>query len=225
MNDLAPGLVAILIAAVPVALLVLLLADGFGLEREGRIRSRLRIALGLLSLPAAAWLGIAAWGWAGAAHLEPLCQAYATPEFRARRPMPPGDILLVAARGDGARVAVGASRPDLPPWTQAFGAQLITDPASPAAAAAPLALEVRRVTHHLNLWFTVEMDRFRLLDRKWDAVLAEGDEIWIDAGRARYRCGIVSGPYAVRAERSAWPGGDGVARFVARGLLPAPPRP
>lgn len=219
MNDLAPGLVAIVIAAVPVALLVLLLADGFGLEREGRTRRRLRIALGLLSLPAAAWLGIAAWGWSGAAHLEPLCQAYATPEFRARRPMPPGDILLVAAD----RAAPGP--PSLPPWTRAFGARLITDPASPAAEAAPLALEVRRVTHHRNLWFTVEMDRFRLLERKWGAVLAEGDEIWIAAGRARYHCGIVSGPYAVRADRTPWPGGDGVARFVARGLMPAPPRP
>jgi hypothetical protein len=212
-NDLAPALVAVVIAAVPVALLVLLLADGFGLEREGRMRRRLRIALGVLSLPAAAWLGIAGWGWAGAAHLEPLCQAYATPEFRALRPVPPGDVLLDTA-----------ARP-LPPWTQAFGARLITDPATPAAAAAPLALEVRRLTHHRNLWFTVEMDRFRLLERKWGATLAEGDEIWVRAGRARYHCGIVSGPYALRADRTPWPGGDGVARFVARGLMPARPRP
>lgn len=219
MNDLAPALVAVVVAAVPVALLVLLLADGFGLEREGRNRRRLRIALGLLSVPASAWLGIAGWGWAGAAHLEPLCQAYATPEYRAARPVTPGAILLVVPHSAAARP------PDLPPWTRAFGAQLVTDPASPAAAAAPLALEVRRVTHHRNLWFKVEMDRFRLLDRKWGSALAEGDEIWIAAGRARYHCGIVSGPYPVLADRTPWPGGDGVAKFVARGLQPAPPRP
>ena len=213
MNDLAPALVAIVIAAAPVALLVLLLADGFGLEREGRTRHGLRIALGLLSLPLVVWTGIAVWGWAGAAHLEPLCQAYATPEYRAVRPVPSGAILLEVAHGS----------PAPPAWGRAFGERLVTDPASPAAATAPLALEVRRITHHRNLWFTVEMERFRLLQREWGSVLAEGDELWVTAGRARYHCGIVSGPYAVRAERTPWPGGDGVARFVARGLNPAPP--
>ncbi len=215
MNDLALGLIALIVAAVPVSLLVLLLADGAGLDGEGRTRRRIRIALAVLAVPALAWTGVAAWGWAGAAHLEPLCQAYASPEFRATGPVPPGDILLDAD-------ATAVTSASLPPWTRAFGAQLITDPASPAAAAAPLELEVRRLTHHQSFWFKVEMDRFRLLRRQWGSVLAEGDEIWITAGRARYHCGIVSGPYAVRAERSAWPGGDGIAKFVARGLQPAP---
>ena len=217
MNDLALGFVVLVIAAAPVALLILFLADGLGLERAGRVRRGARIALAVLSLPALAWFGVAAWGWAGAAHLEPLCQAYATPEYRAVRPVPPGDILLDAAPG---------AAPAVPqPWARAFGAQLVTDPASPAAATAPLALEVRRVTHHRSRWFTVEMERFRLLQREWGSVLAEGDELWITAGRARYHCGIVSGPYAVRAERTPWPGGDGVARFVARGLQPSPLKP
>jgi hypothetical protein len=81
---------------------------------------------------------------------------------------------------------------------------------------------VRRLTHHQNFWFKVEMDRFRLLQRQWGSVLAEGDELWITAGRARYHCGIVSGRNTVRAERSPWPGGDGVAKFVERGRQPAP---
>ena len=220
MNELALGWVVATIAAVPVSLLVLALADAAGLEREGRRRRAVRIALVALSAPAAAWLAVAAWGWAGAAHLEPLCQAYATPEFRSVRPVPPGDILLETA----GEVAGGASA-GLPPWTRPFGARLVTDPASPAAAAAPLLLEVRRIVHHRNLWFTVGMERFRLSQRRWGELLAEGDELWIAAGRARYRCGIVSGPHPVRADRSPWPGGDGVAEFVAQGLRPAPARP
>lgn len=215
MNDLAPGLVVLVIAAAPVALLVLFLADGLGLEGAGRVRRGLRIALAVLSIPSLVASGIAAWGWSGAAHLKPLCQAYATPEHRAVRPVPSGPVLLDMERSDAAP----------PPWARALGAQLVIDPASPAAATAPLALEVRRVVHHRSLWFTVEMERFRLLRREWGTVLAEGDELWVTAGRARYHCGIVSGPRPVRADRSPWPGGDGVARFVARGLQPAPPKP
>lgn len=225
MNDLALGFVVLVIAAAPVALLILFLADGLGLERAGRVRRGARIALAVLSLPALAWFGVAAWGWAGAAHLEPLCQAYATPEYRAVRPVPPGAILLDATPGHAAPDDAAAPAEPPPPWTLAFGAQLVTDPASPAAATAPLALEVRRVTHHRSRWFTVEMERFRLLQREWGTVLAEGDELWVTAGRARHHCGIVSGPYAVRADRTPWPGGDGVARFVARGLQPAPLKP
>ena len=86
MSDLAPGIVVAVIAAAPVALLILLLADGLGLEGEGRLRRRARVALAVLSVPALVWFGIAAWGWSGAAHLQPLCHAYATPEFRAVRP-------------------------------------------------------------------------------------------------------------------------------------------
>jgi hypothetical protein len=218
-NDLALGLVVLVIAAAPIALLILFLADGLGLERAGRVRRGARIALAVLSLPALVWFGVAAWGWAGAAHLEPLCQAYATPEYRAVRPVASGDILLDIAADDDAPAA------PLPAWTRAFGPRLIIDPSSPAAATAALALEVRRMTHHRSRWFTVEMERFRLVQREWGSVLAEGDELWVTAGRARYHCGIVSGPHAVSAGRTPWPGGDGVAKFVARGLQPAPPEP
>jgi hypothetical protein len=81
-------------------------------------------------------------------------------------------------------------------------------------------LEARRVTHHRNRWFDVQMDRFRLRDRATGAVLAEGDELWINAGRATYHCGIGSGPEATTA--TAWPSGDGVARFV-RAVTRMPP--
>lgn len=208
------GLIALVIAAVPVSLGVLMLADGFGLDGEGPQRRWIRFALALLAVPALAWSGLAAWGWSGAAHLKPLCQAYATPEFRAMRQLPPGDILLDLA------APTGAAASPLPPWAHAFGARLVTDPRSPAAAAAPLELEVRRLTRQQSLWFKVEMARFRLLERQWGNILAEGDELWIRAGRARYHCGIVSGPLPVRAERTPWPGGDGVAKFVTRGMQP-----
>jgi len=221
-SDLAPGIVVAVIAAAPIALLILFLADGLGLERAGRVRRGSRIALAVLSLPALVWFGVAAWGWSGAAHLQPLCHAYATPEFRAARPVPPGDILLDITADDA---APGAAPAGPQPWARAFGAQLVTDPASPAAAAAPLALEVRRATPRRGRWFTIEMERFRLLQRSSGSVLAEGDEVWITAGRARYHCGIVSGPHPVHADRTPWPGGDGVAKFVARGLQPAPPEP
>ncbi len=128
MNDLALGFVVLVIAAAPIALLVLFLADGLGLERAGRVRRGARIALAVLSIPSLVWFGIAAWGWAGAAHLKPLCQAYATPEYRAVRPVPPGTILLDIIAG-GAAPGDAASAAPLPAWTRAFGPWLIT-PAS-----------------------------------------------------------------------------------------------
>jgi hypothetical protein len=176
-NDLALGLIALIVAAVPVSLGVLLLADGFGLDGEGRTRRWIRLALVVLAVPALAWTGVAAWGWAGAAHLEPLCQAFATPEYRATTPVQPGDILL--------DVVPTASPP--PPWSRAFGGELITDPASSAAAAAPLELEVRRLTHHQNFWFKVEMDRFRLLQRQW---LPSPPDVHLSAESHGAACGV-----------------------------------
>lgn len=125
MSDLVLGLIVLIVAAVPISLGVLLLADGAGLDGEGRTRRWIWVALAALAVPGLAWTGVAAWGWAGEAHLKPLCQAFATPEYRATTPVQPGEILLDALPT--------ASPP--PAWTRAFGAQLITDPASPAAAA------------------------------------------------------------------------------------------
>lgn len=220
MSDLALGVVVFTFAAVPVSLLLLALADVIRLEGEGSRRRWIRNCLWALAVPASVPLGLAAWGAAGAAHLEPLCHAYATAEFRSTRAAENPLIFLdlqprsqtprwvdaVLARYPG-RVVVAANGPD-------------SDFAS-----ATHVLEVRRVTHHRNLWFTVQMDRFRLIDRRWGAVLAEGDELHVEAGRSRHHCGIESGPLPVSSARTRWPGGEGVARFVAGGLRPAPIRP
>lgn len=227
MNDLALGVVVVVFLAVPASLLLLVLADVIRLEGEGARRRWIRFCLGALAVPASVLLGIAAWGAAGAAHLEPLCQAYATPEFRASGRIDAAAVLLDAKppRDEPAVVAPITE----PPWARHFGRdglpRLIVDPDDAEASTSTLALEVRRVTHHKNLWFEVTMERFRLIDREWGTVLAEGDELWIDAGRARHHCGIVSGTTVVDRDRSPWPDGAGVARFVARGLLPAPLKP
>ena len=225
MSDLALGVVVFVFLAVPASLLLLVLADVIRLEGDGARRRWVRLCLWALAVPASVPVGIAAWGAAGAAHLEPLCQAYATPEFRASRPIEATAVLLNASSTGPTQTAADS----VPAWAGHFGRdglpRLIVDPTDAIAATTTLALEVRRVTHHRNLWFEVTMERFRLIDRRWGAVLAEGDELWVDAGRARHHCGIVSGTTVVSSERSPWPGGAGVARFVGRGLRPAPLNP
>lgn len=210
MSDLALGIIVFVIAAVPASLLLLALADVIRLEGEGRRRRWIRNCLWALAIPASLPLGSAVWGWAGAAHLEPLCQNFATPDYRTETPVEDAVILL---EGDAALRQA---------WVASLAARLprrlVTNPADPGASGATHLLEVRRVTHHRNLWFDVQMMRFRLLDRHWGAVIAEADELWVDAGRARYHCGVVSGPVAVSRDRTPWPGGDGVARFVERAL-------
>lgn len=214
MNDFALGIVVFTIAAVPASLLLLALADVIRLEGEGQRRRWIRNCLWALAVPASVPLAVAVWGWAGAAHLEPLCQAYATPDYRSAQKTDAPLILL--DRKDG------SAQPWLAALQARFPDRLIIDVDHPAAATATHVLEVRRVTHHRNLWFDVQMERFRLIDRHWGAVIAEADELWVDAGRARYHCGVISGPVVVASERSPWPGGDGIARFVARSLAPSP---
>lgn len=210
MSDFALGVVVFVIAAVPASLLLLALADVIRLEGEGRRRRWIRNCLWALAVPASVPLGIAVWGWAGAAHLEPLCQSFATPDYRTERPIEDAVILL--------EDEAAALQPWVAPLAASFPGSLITNAADAAAGTATHLLEVRRVTHHRNLWFDVQMTRFRLVDRHWGAVVAEADELWVDAGRARYHCGVVSGPVAVSRDRTPWPSGDGVARFVERAL-------
>ena len=143
MNELAPGLIVLVIAAAPVALLVLFLADGLGLEGAGRMR---RLGLGRRGAPRAALPSLR--------HTRDPCAA---PRAAGR----------CAAR----------RRPER--WSEGRGRRL---PAGPSAVDRSL----RYASRH----------RPRL---------------------ARYHCGIVSGRNTVRAERSPWPGGDGVAKFVERG--------
>ncbi len=206
MTDLALAAVVLALVAVPASLLLLALADVLGLGGDGRRRRVVRYALVALAVPCSALLAVAVWGWAGAAHLGPLCAAYATPEFRGAAPL--------RAR----QLRVDSDQRPVPPWAAA-----LADPAglSPpglhtGAQEASLRLEVRRVLHHQNRLFRVEMDRFRLLDEAHGGAIAEGDEIWIRAGRATWHCGIGSGPEPT--DRTTYPAGDGVARFVSRAL-------
>ncbi len=239
MNDFALGVIVLTFAAVPLSLLVLAVADVVRLpnvESRNRWINRCLVAL---VLPVAPVLGVLVWGWAGAAHLGPLCAAYATPEYRHERPLvlrsllvasdqgnePPWAAALLAGAGGplefveyapaavaprqvGARQGPGGAAETSKPGSMQRDQAMTVLPGDQSA----YRLEARRRTHHRNRWFTVEMDRFRLVDRSTGAVLAEGDELWIRAGRAKYHCGIGSGlePTA----ETAWPAGDGVRRFL-----------
>ncbi len=226
MNDLALGVIVAMMAAVPVSVLLLIFADVIPMPDDERRRRWVRGSAAVLAVPAFVVFGVLAWGWAGAAHLQPLCAAYASPEIRATRPTAARTLLLDV---DGSSAE--------PAW-----APFLLAPAGPVVAyeftgnrsarataprdgnsggdsqgvASTLQLEVRRVVHHANRWFRVEMDRFRLFDRASGGELALGEELWITAGRARYHCGIGSGPHPVSG--SSYPANDGVARFVARAL-------
>lgn len=225
MSDLALGVVVFTFVAVPASLLLLALADVIRLEGEGKRKRWIRNCLWALALPASIPLGIAAWGWAGAAHLEPLCQAYASPEFRNERPIVASSLVI-----EGGPLQTG----DTPPaWATIVVEQLQaprgpldevrislqsvdSSGITPSSSGRALGLQVRRLLHHENLWFRVEMDRFRLYDANDGITLALADELWIDAGRSRYHCGIVSGRNP--KTESEYPAGDGVARFVKRAL-------
>lgn len=225
MSDLALGVIVLTFIAVPVSLLVLALADVIRLDGEGARRRWIRRCLYALALPAAIPLGIAAWGAAGAAHLEPLCQAYASAEYRTERPLKVSALIIedAAESPDGklvpwAKIVVESLRsPKGPlesitvrevPKDHAFTVE--TDPAS------TLRLQIKRVLHHENRWFRVEMERFTLIEAAYGSTVALADELSIDAGRSRYRCGIVSGMIPTRD--SPYPSGDGVAKFVARAI-------
>lgn len=233
MSDLALGIIVFTFVAVPASLLLLALADVIRLEGEGQRKRWIRNCLWALAVPASVPLGIAAWGWAGAAHLEPLCHAYASAEYRSERPIKASGLVI-----ESDQITEGGAPPA---WAQTLVDELrsprgsiddvrIAVPAAndgrlvsapvPRSAGRALRLQARRIVHHENLWFRVEMDRFRLADIEDGMTLGLADELWIDAGRTRYFCGIVSG--AIPTTRSEYPAGDGVVRFVRRALAGSP---
>jgi hypothetical protein len=166
-DDLALAAIVLLIAAMPASLAFLILADVVKLEGPGRKRRWIRIALWVAAVPLSVPLFYSLWAAAGAAHLEPLCKAYATPEFRRETSTPPELLQLQTAR----------------------------------------------VIHHSNLWFEVSMDRYQVVDRRYGTTIAVADELWLDAGRSRYYCGVISGPLPISTR------GDGtveLARFLRR---------
>lgn len=231
-GDIALGVVAAILAAAPLSVLLLLVADVLPTPDDVARRRWMRRCLAALGLPALLLLGVSAWGWAGAAHLQPLCAAYATPDFRAGPRRAASTLALdlgpaVAPGGSAAAApapasAAGASAvPRLPAWAAYLraprGPFVALEVASgTAATSAPLRLEVRRATHHENAWWRVQMERFRLVEARSGITIAAADELWIEAGRARYHCGVGSGPNPVAT--TDWPANDGVARFVAQAL-------
>ena len=166
-DDLALAAIVLLIAAMPASLAFLLLADVVKLEGPGRKRRWIRNTLWLAAVPLSVPLFYSLWSAAGAAHLEPLCQAYATPEFRRETPTP---------------------------------RELMQ-------------LKTSRVTHHSNFWFEVSMDRYKVIDRRYGTVIAVADELWIDAGRARHHCGVISGPLPTAASGDT---GEKLEQFLRR---------
>lgn len=228
MSDFALGIVVFIFVAVPASLLLLALADVIRLEGEGRRKRWIRNCLWALTIPASVPIGIAAWGWAGATHLQPLCQAYASPEFRSDRPVAATRLVVVGSD-------FWENAP--PAWLRSIEEQLLMPPGpldavviersskndSRGRASSPghtLRLEVNRIVHHENIWFRVEMDRFRLADDFDGMTLTLADELWIDAGRSRYRCGIMSGTHP--KEASEYPPPLGLIRLVERTLAGAP---
>ncbi len=219
MSDLSLGVLVGVLAAVPASLLLLALFDVIRLPDAERRHRWINRCLAALSLPLASMLGLLFWGWAGAAHLGPLCAAYASPEFRNEAPLVMRSLAIDSDQGA------------MPGWAPALlktaGGPLDFLERQPAPAGSTIqsayALQARRLTHHQNRWFKVEMDRFRLLERTTGSVVAEGDEMWIQAGRARYHCGIGSGRRPTA--QAEWPGGAGVADFVAQAAMGAAGRP
>ena len=205
MNDLALGAIVMVLVAAPLALAVLAAFDVVRIGSAVKRRGRQAIAV-LAAIPATLWLGRAVWSGAGAAHLEPLCAAYATPQFYS--PAAAGTRTLLID-GPGA---------EPPPWAAALvapGGPLDSYEWKPAdVVQSAYVLEVRHLVHHRNRWFTVEMERYRLLDRGYGTPIAEGDELRLRAGSRSFHCGIGSGRAVT--DSTTHPGGDGVARFVQR---------
>jgi hypothetical protein len=231
MNDLALGAIVLVIAAMPAALLLLAVYDVVPLGERTRPRW-IAVCATLAALPAVGWLAVSVWGWAGAAHLEPLCAAYATPEYRGRIAPETRSLLVVTPEGAPQPAWLGTllqppAALDFIEWRDAAGNLQRLDAAGVAAVAGPVqsayALEQRAVTHHANRWFRVDMDRLRVVDRGFDSTVAEGDELRLTAGRRLWHCGIASGP-AVTEPPTAAMTAAGVGRFVTvalRGPRPA----
>lgn len=63
-----------------------------------------------------------------------------------------------------------------------------------------LQLETSTMTRNRSSWFDVSLERYRVVDLRYSTTVAEAHEVELVAGRAKYRCGLVSGPRAVRSD-------------------------
>jgi len=84
----------------------------------------------------------------------------------------------------------------------------------PPAEAGGASLRVRRRVVESGYWTTITADRYEAVDDATGEVLAEGDELWIDAGETRYRCGLASGPLPVK--RREEPDRGAIDRFLSQ---------
>lgn len=219
MSELTLGAVVLIITAVPLALLVLFWTDVLPSTRWAslqRWRPYLLIGLSVVAIP----IGVVRiWGWAGAAHLEPLCQAYARPEIFNTTER---DIQRLIWREKSAGQSDIPSQRTLPPWTSAVSLPIhIYNPSALSTLDTSAArLEVERIIHHRNLFFEVQLDRVRILSYDGLEEWGIADELWLEAGPYRYHCGVESGPYATNHTR--YPDGDGIARFIRSTLSGKP---
>jgi hypothetical protein len=234
--DLALALVVGILALVPAAIALLALAALLrAFDAEQRLgRLGFRVVAGTLGLLIAGAFLLLAWTWGGATHLKPRCLARAEPDY-ARVLFPGGDVdrapapvpvsgLRVDAPGEAppawAAALLGPGGFPFYEWRRADGTWVQVAPdgtqtpiASPSAGAL---LKVRRASAESSYWARITVDRFLLTDLATGSLLADGEEMWVDAGPARYRCGIASGPYPVPGRD--YPEGYGVARFLGKAV-------
>lgn len=238
--DLAlAGAVGIL-ALVPAALALLALAALLrAADAERRLGARyFRVLMASLGLAIGTGTLLLAWTWGGATHLKPRCIARAEPVYASvlypggdtqGTPVPvPVAVLQVAAPGAGppawAAALLGPGGWAYYEWRRPDG-RLMRVGADGSLAPAPQSvagalLRVNRGSGRSSAWARITVDRFRLTDLATGTLLADGEEMWVDAGPARYRCGIVSGPYPVRGDD--YPPGNGVARYLFKAIRPLP---
>lgn len=236
--DLGLAAVVGVIALVPAALAFVALAAGLRMLRaEARLGPvAFRAVTAALAAVVAAAAVLGAWTLGGATHLKPRCVARAEPVYPGRgdagegtpAPLPVNRVLVDAPDHGGAPPAW--ARHLLAPggfatyeWRRADGsiARVGRDGvATPMpGATADAVLTVRRSATSASYWAPITVDRYELRERRTGTVLATGEEMWVDAGPARFRCGVASGPLPVRARD--YPEGDGVARFLRRAVRPA----
>jgi hypothetical protein len=98
----------------------------------------------------------------------------------------------------------------LKPLCAALAAPWFSD--TPAAGEARVRVS-RRVVES-GYWTTITADRYQAVDAGGN-LLGEADELWIDAGTTRYRCGVLSGPRPVRRQDPP-DTGAALARFLDR---------
>ncbi len=229
--DLGLAAVVGVLALVPGALAFFAISSGLtALRAEERLGAGgFRLVAGTLGVLTAVTTALLAWVWGGATHLKPRCFARATPVYSTAMPAPLAVRgIRIEAAGAGAEPApwaaalIGAGGFPWYEWQRPDGTLLRVagdgQRATVVAGNAQAVLRVRRASAESGFWVRITADRFELRDEFTGSVLAAGEEMWIDAGPARFRCGIASGPLPVAGRD--YPPGDAIARFLRRAVQP-----